>query len=149
MELKIKALSPKIGRELPLPAFATDGAAAMDLCACIDAPVVIPAGTRTVIPSGIAIALPSSDYVALLFSRSGMGIKSGISLSNSVGVIDSDYRGEIGGGLHNTSDADYTVNPGDRIAQLMITPVIRPTVIPVDELPSSERGAGGFGSTGR
>lgn len=149
MELKIKALSPKIGRELPLPAFATDGAAAMDLCACIDAPVVIPAGGRTVIPSGIAIALPSSDYVALLFSRSGMGIKSGISLSNSVGVIDSDYRGEIGVGLHNTSDADYTVNPGDRIAQLMITPVIRPTVIPVDELPSSERGAGGFGSTGR
>ena len=149
MELKIKALSPKIGRELPLPAFATDGAAAMDLCACIDAPVVIPTGGRTVIPSGIAIALPSSDYVALLFSRSGMGIKSGISLSNSVGVIDSDYRGEIGVGLHNTSDADYTVNPGDRIAQLMITPVIRPTVIPVDELPSSERGAGGFGSTGR
>lgn len=149
MELKIKAVSPKIGRELSLPTFATNGAAAMDLCACIDAPVVIPAGGRTVIPSGIAIALPSSDYVALLFSRSGMGIKSGISLSNSVGVIDSDYRGEIGVGLHNTSDADYTVNPGDRIAQLMITPVIRPTVIPVDELPSSERGAGGFGSTGR
>ena len=149
MELKIKALSPKIGRELPLPAFATDGAAAMDLCACIDAPVVIPAGGRTVIPSGIAIALPSSDYVALLFSRSGMGIKSGISLSNSVGVIDSDYRGEIGVGLHNTSDADYTVNPGDRIAQLMITPVIRPTVTLTDELPASERGAGGFGSTGR
>ena len=149
MELKIKAVSPKIGRELPLPAFATDGAAAMDLCACIDAPVVIPAGKRTVIPSGIAIALPSPDYVALLFSRSGMGIKSGIRLSNSVGVIDSDYRGEIGVGLHNTSDADYTVNPGDRIAQLMITPVIRPTVTLVDELPASERGAGGFGSTGR
>ena len=149
MELKIKALSPKIGRELPLPTFATDGAAAMDLCACIDRPVVIPAGTRTVIPSGIAIALPSADYVALLFSRSGMGIKSGISLSNSVGVIDSDYRGEIGVGLHNTSDADYTVNPGDRIAQLMITPVVRPTVTLVEELPASDRGAGGFGSTGR
>ncbi len=149
MELKIKALSPKIGRELPLPAFATDGAAAMDLCACIDAPVVIPAGGRAVIPSGIAIALPSADYVALLFSRSGMGIKSGISLSNSVGVIDSDYRGEIGVGLHNTSDADYTVHPGDRIAQLMITPVVRPTVTLVEELPASERGAGGFGSTGR
>lgn len=149
MELKIKALSPKIGRELPLPTFATDGAAAMDLCACIDAPVVIPAGGRTVVPSGIAIALPSADYVALLFSRSGMGIKSGISLSNCVGVIDSDYRGEIGVGLHNTSDTDYTVNPGDRIAQLMITPVIRPTITLVDELPSSQRGAGGFGSTGR
>ena len=149
MELKIKALSPKIGRELPLPTFATDGAAAMDLCACIDAPVVIPAGGRTVVPSGIAIALPSADYVALLFSRSGTGIKSGISLSNCVGVIDSDYRGEIGVGLHNTSDTDYTVNPGDRIAQLMITPVIRPTIALVDELPSSQRGAGGFGSTGR
>ena len=149
MELKIKALSPKIGRELPLPTFATDGAAAMDLCACIDNPVVIPAGARTVIPSGIAIALPSADYVALLFSRSGMGIKSGISLSNSVGVIDSDYRGEIGVGLHNTSDTDYTVNPGDRIAQLMITPVVRPTVTLVEELPASDRGAGGFGSTGR
>ena len=149
MELKIKALSPKIGTSLPLPRFATDGAAAMDLCACIDAPVVIPAGARTVIPSGIAIALPSADYVALLFSRSGMGIRSGISLSNSVGVIDSDYRGEIGVGLHNTSDADYTVNPGDRIAQLMITPVVRPTVKLVEELPASERGAGGFGSTGR
>ncbi len=149
MELKIKALSPKIGRELPLPAFATDGAAAMDLCACIDAPVVIPAGARAVIPSGIAIALPSADYVALLFSRSGMGIKSGISLSNSVGVIDSDYRGEIGVGLHNTSDTDYTVHPGDRIAQLMITPVVRPAIEWVEKLPDSERGAGGFGSTGR
>ena len=149
MELKIKALSPKIGTELPLPAFATDGAAAMDLRACIDAPVVIPAGGRTVIPSGIAIALPSPDYVALLFSRSGMGIKSGISLSNCVGVIDSDYRGEIGVGLHNTSDTDYTVNPGDRVAQLMITPVLRPTVSLVEELPATQRGAGGFGSTGR
>lgn len=149
MELKVKALSPKIGRELPLPTFATDGAAAMDLRACIDSPVVIPAGERRVIPSGIAIALPSADYVALLFSRSGMGIKSGISLSNSVGVIDSDYRGEIGVGLHNTSDTDYTVNPGDRIAQLMITPVIRPAISLVDELPDSARGAGGFGSTGR
>ena len=149
MELKIKALSPKIGQEIPAPHFATAGSAAMDLCACIDAPVVIPAGGRTVIPSGIAIALPSADYVALLFSRSGMGIKSGISLSNSVGVIDSDYRGEIGVGLHNTSDADYTVNPGDRIAQLMITPVVRPAIEWVEELPTSDRGAGGFGSTGR
>ena len=149
MELKIKALSPKIGTELPLPAFATDGAAAMDLCACIDDPVVILAGGRAVIPSGIAIALPSPDYVALLFSRSGMGIKSGICLSNCVGVIDSDYRGEIGVGLHNTSESDYTVNPGDRIAQLMITPVIRPSVALVEDLPSSQRGSGGFGSTGR
>ena len=149
MELKIKAVSPKIGREFPLPAFATDGAAAMDLCACIDAPVVIPAGKRTVIPSGIAIALPSPDYVALLFSRSGMGIKSGIRLSNSVGVIDSDYRGEIGVGLHNTSDADYTVNPGDRIAQMILLPCQSLIFEEVDELSETERGEGGFGSTGK
>ena len=149
MELKIKAVSPKIGRELPLPTFATDGAAAMDLCACIDAPVVIPAGKRAVIPSGIAIALPSPDYVALLFSRSGMGIKSGISLSNSVGVIDSDYRGELKIGLVNQSDRSYTIQPGDRVAQLVIMPVAKAEVRLVDELGETARGAGGFGSTGR
>jgi len=149
MELKIKAVSPKIGKELPLPRFASDGAAAMDLCACIDVPVVIAPGKRVVIPSGIAIALPSADYVALLFSRSGMGIKSGVSLSNSVGVIDSDYRGEICVGLINEGDSDYTIRPGDRIAQLMITPVVRPTVTLVEELDETARGTGGFGSTGR
>lgn len=149
MELKIKAVSPRIGRDIPLPRFATEGAAAMDLYACIEAPVVIAPLERAVIPSGIAIALPGNDYVALLFSRSGMGIKSGVCLSNSVGVIDSDYRGEIGVGLLNTSDTPYTVQPGDRIAQLMVTPVVRPTVEVVDELPATDRGAGGFGSTGR
>lgn len=149
MELKIKAVSPRIGRDIPLPRFATEGAAAMDLYACIEAPVVIAPLERAVIPSGIAIALPGNDYVALLLSRSGMGIKSGVCLSNSVGVIDSDYRGEIGVGLLNTSDTPYTVQPGDRIAQLMVTPVVRPTVEVVDELPATDRGAGGFGSTGR
>ena len=149
MELKIKPLSPKIGKEIPLPRFATDGAAAMDLCACIDAPVVIPAGGQAVIPTGIAIALPSADYVALLFSRSGMGIRSGISLSNGVGVIDSDYRGEIGVGLRNHSEVDYTVAPGDRVAQLMVTPVVRPTLTVTDTLDDTGRGTGGFGSTGR
>ncbi len=101
MELKIKALSPKIGTEIPLPKFATAGAACMDLCACIDAPVTLEAGARALIPTGIAIALPSADYVALVFARSGLGIKQGVCLSNGVGVIDSDYRGEIGVGLVN------------------------------------------------
>lgn len=149
MELKIKPLSPKIGKEIPLPHFATDGAAAMDLCACLDEPMVIPAGGQAVIPTGIAIALPSPDYVALLFSRSGMGVRSGVSLSNCVGVIDSDYRGQIGVGLRNHFDTDYTVHPGDRIAQLMVTPVVRPTVTVTDTLDETARGAGGFGSTGR
>ncbi len=149
MELKIKALDPRIGKEIPAPHYATAGAAAMDLCACIDQPRVIAAGKRTVIPTGIAIALPSAEYVALVFARSGLGIKKGICLSNGVGVIDSDYRGEIGVGLVNLSDEDYTVMPGDRIAQMMIAPVVCPTLAFVDELDDTARGAGGFGSTGR
>ena len=149
MELKFKALNPKIGREIPLPQFATPGSAAMDLRACIDRPVTIRAGERTVVPTGLAMALPSADYVALLFARSGLGIRKGVCLSNGVGVIDSDYRGEIGVGLVNLGESPYTVRPGDRIAQLMVTPVVRPTVVPVSELDETDRGAGGFGSTGR
>ena len=149
MELKIKALSPKIGTEIPLPKFATAGAACMDLCACVDAPVTLEAGARALIPTGIAIALPSADYVALVFARSGLGIKQGVCLSNGVGVIDSDYRGEIGVGLVNLGQSAYTVQPGDRIAQLMVTPVVQPTVVQVSELDNTDRGAGGFGSTGR
>ena len=149
MELKIKALSPKIGTEIPLPKFATAGAACMDLCACIDAPVTLEAGARALIPTGIAIALPSADYVALVFARSGLGIKQGVCLSNGVGVIDSDYRGEIGVGLVNLGQSAYTVQPGDRIAQLRVTPVVQPTVVQVSALDDTDRGAGGFGSTGR
>ena len=148
MELKIKALSPKIGREIPTPFYATPGAAAMDLHACTDTPVTIPAGGREVIPTGIAIALPSADYVALVFARSGLGIKHGIAPANCVGVIDSDYRGEILVGLQNSGQENYTIQPGDRIAQLMLTPVIQAQISLVEELPATQRGAGGFGSTG-
>ena len=149
MELKIKPLSPKIGTDIPLPRFATAGAACMDLCACVDGPVVLAAGERRLIPTGIAIALPSADYVALVFARSGLGIKQGVCLANGVGVIDSDYRGEIGVGLVNLSGEAYTVQPGDRIAQLMVTPVMRPVAVQAETLDETERGAGGFGSTGR
>ena len=93
-------------------------------------------------------ALPSADYVALVFARSGLGIKHGIAPANCVGVIDSDYRGEILVGLQNSGDTDYTIQPGDRIAQLMLTPVIQASVTLVDELDDTARGAGGFGSTG-
>ena len=149
MELKIKALSPKIGTDIPLPHFSTAGAACMDLCACVDGPVVLAAGERRLIPTGIAIALPSADYVALVFARSGLGIKQGVCLANGVGVIDSDYRGEIGVGLVNLSGEAYTVQPGDSIAQLMVTPVMRPVAVQAETLDETERGAGGFGSTGR
>ena len=149
MELKIKALSPKIGTEIPAPFYATPGSAAMDLHACMDEAAVIPAGGRAVIPTGIAIALPSPDYVALVYARSGLGIKHGIAPSNCVGVIDSDYRGEIMVGLSNAGAGDYTVQPGDRIAQLLIAPVIQAQVTMVEELDDTVRGAGGFGSTGK
>ena len=149
MELKIKALSQRIGQDIPAPHFATAGAAAMDLCACVDEPVTLAAGARALIPTGIAIALPDPGYVALVFARSGLGIKKGVCLSNGVGVIDSDYRGEIGVGLVNLSGESYTVQPGDRIAQLMVVPVVQPAISFVDELDETERGRGGFGSTGR
>lgn len=149
MELKIKALSPKIGTDIPLPRFATAGAACMDLCACIDQPVTLAAGERQLIPTGIAIALPSAEYVALVFARSGLGIKHGIALSNGVGVIDSDYRGEIRVGLTNLSDTPYTVQPGDRIAQLAVMPVVQAELERVDSLDDTGRGTGGFGSTGK
>ena len=149
MELKIKALSPKIGREIPAPFYATPGSAAMDLHACVDEAVTIPAGGRAVIPTGLAIALPSADFVALVFARSGLGIKHGVAPANCVGVIDSDYRGEVMVGLQNSGKEDYTVSPGDRIAQLMITPVVQAQVRLVGELDETERGTGGFGSTGQ
>ena len=148
MVLKVKAVSSKIGSDIPLPYYATPGSAAMDLHACLDGPVVIPTGGRSVIPTGIAIALPSPDYVALVFARSGLGIKHGVAPANCVGVIDSDYRGEVMVGLQNSGSSDFTVQPGDRIAQLMVTPVVQATIQMVDELDETQRGAGGFGSTG-
>ena len=149
MELKVKAVSPKIGTEIPAPFYATPGAAAMDLHACVDGAVTIPAGGRRVLPTGIAIALPSAEYVALVFARSGLGIKHGVAPANCVGVIDSDYRGEIMVGLHNAGESDYTVQPGDRIAQLLVVPGVQAQVQMVEELDDTARGAGGFGSTGR
>ena len=149
MKLKIKAVSDKIGKDIPYPFYATAGAAAMDLCACVDAPVEVAPRALVSIPTGIAIALPSADYVALVFARSGLGIKHGVVPGNCVGVIDSDYRGEIMVGLYNSGESEYTVQPGDRIAQLMVLPILRPTLTVVEELDETERGSGGFGSTGK
>ena len=149
MKLNWKAVSPKIGTEIPAPYYVSKGAAAMDLHACLDEAVTIPAGKRVMIPTGLAIALPSADYVALIFARSGLGIKHGIAPANCVGVIDSDYRGEIKVGLQNHGDADFTIQPGDRIAQMAIMPVLQVEMAQMDDLDETERGAGGFGSTGK
>ncbi|MDE7262648.1 MAG: dUTP diphosphatase [Oscillospiraceae bacterium] len=148
MKLPIKLLSDKIGRDIPLPYYATAGAAALDLHACLDQPETIPGGGQVLIPTGVAVAIPAG-YVGILASRSSMGVRNGVGFSNGIGVIDSDYRGPLRVGLHNLREAPYTVQPGDRIAQLLVVPVACPELEVVDALPETERGEGGFGSTGR
>lgn len=144
--VKVKRLDPAAR----LPLRATEGSAAADLFAlCPPQGILLPAHGRAVIPTGIAIELPTPEVVALVFGRSGLGIKRGITLSNAVGVIDSDYRGELMVGLINHSDEDYTVENGERIAQLMILPVAAAQFVPTDTLSETARGEGGFGSTGR
>lgn len=145
MKVKIKILRENAKK----PVYATDGSAAADIFAAMDEPMTIRAGERTLIPSGIAIELGSPDYVALMYPRSGLAIKRGLTLSNAVGVIDSDYRGEIMVPLYNISDTDREIIPGERIAQLCITPVKQVEFEVADELEETARGAGGFGSTGR
>lgn len=132
-----------------IPQRATEGAAGLDLCACIEEPVTLSPGGRAVIPTGIAIGLPDSSYVALIYARSGLGVKHGVCLSNGVGVIDSDYRGEIQVGLCNLGNIPYTIALGERIAQLVVTPVCPLPVEEVSVLDETKRGDGGFGSTGR
>ena len=145
MELKIK----KLKENAKIPQRATNGSAGMDLYACIAESVTLAPGQLTVIPTGIAIELPDNTCAAFLYARSGLGVKHGICLSNGVGVIDSDYRGEVCVGLCNVSDMPYTIEPQERIAQMVISPVIIPELTECDELDETERGAGGFGSTGK
>lgn len=133
--------------DLPLPSYATDGAAGMDLLAAISEPVTIAPGQRALIPTGLAIALPPSHELQIR-PRSGLAMRHGIALPNSPGTIDEDYRGEIQVIILNTSDQPFTVERGMRIAQAVLAPVLRATWQEVDELPDTARGVGGFGSTG-
>lgn len=130
-----------------LPRYATAGAAAMDLSACLDEAVTLEPGQRALIPTGIAVALPPL-HVGLVFARSGLAVKQGLTLSNGVGVIDSDYRGEVKVGLINLGTAPCTIQHGERIAQLAVMPVIQARPVEVEELDGTARGEGGFGSTG-
>ncbi len=143
MNVKIKYVNP----EAKKPEYATDGSAGMDLSAVMDNPVTLRVGGRAMIPTGIALQIPEG-YGGFVFPRSGLSYKKGISMANCVGVIDSDYTGEIKVVLHNISGHDYTVNPGDRIAQLVFMPVAKAELEVVEELDVTERGGGGFGSTG-
>jgi dUTP pyrophosphatase len=145
MELKIK----KLRENARIPQRATNGSAGMDLYACIAESVTLAPGQLTVIPTGIAIELPDNTCAAFLYARSGLGVKHGICLSNGVGVIDSDYRGEVCVGLCNVSDKPYVIEPFERVAQMVIAPVLTPDITEVDELSDTARGEGGFGSSGR
>lgn len=145
MKLKIKKTDPRA----ELPVRGTPGSAGLDLRAVLDEPMTLPPGALVSVPTGIAIGLPSPDTVGLVFARSGLAVKHGIGLSNGVGVIDSDYTGEIRVGLINQSAVPYDLHSGERIAQLVVMPICRPELVEADTLEETERGAGGFGSTGR
>ena len=147
MEINVKLL---LTRGMEMPAYATDGSAAVDLRAALDegTVTVIAPGERAMIPTGVAISPESKNVVAVLAARSGLAVKKGICLANGIGVIDSDYRGEISVGLLNTSDKEFVVSRGDRIAQLMFMPVLQATLVEALSLDETARGAGGFGSTG-
>jgi dUTP pyrophosphatase len=135
------------GQGLSLPAYATAGAAGMDLRAAVDEPIVLEPGGRALVPTGLRIALPPG-YEAQIRPRSGLAIKRGITVANAPGTVDSDYRGEVKVGLVNLSSEAYTVRRGDRVAQMVVAPVTRVAWQPVASLDETERGAGGFGSTG-
>ena len=143
-QVKIK----KMRDSAKIPSYATDGAAAVDLCAAIDEAITLAPNERRLIPTGIAVSIPKNT-VAVLSARSGLSYKKGITAANGIGVIDSDYRGEIFFSAINLSNESYTVEPGDRIAQLMLLPVYTMSLLEADTLDETERGAGGFGSTGK
>ena len=143
--LKIK----KVRENAKIPTRATAGSAGLDLYACIDEPITLNKGDKAVIPTGIALGLDDPHYAAFIHSRSGLAIKHGIALLNSVGVIDSDYRGEVCVGVVKLTEEPYTIRPFERVAQMVIKPVELPEIVEVEELDDTDRGAGGFGSTGR
>lgn len=138
----------KLRENAVIPRRATPGSAGLDLRACIDAPIRLGKGEHALIPTGLAVSLDSSGYAAMIFARSGLAIKHGISLLNGVGVVDSDYRGEICVGVINLFDEEYEIQPGERIAQLVVMPVFSGAAVEATDLDATERGAGGFGSTG-
>ncbi len=148
-QIDIKIIDPRIGSDFPLPHYATPGSAGMDLRACCDGPVTLAPGQTELIPTGIAIHLGDPGLAATILPRSGLGHKHGIVLGNLVGLIDSDYQGQIYVSCWNRGETTFTIQPGDRIAQLVVIPVIQASFNIVDEFVASERGEGGFGHTGK
>lgn len=148
-QIDLKILDSRIGTEFPLPAYATEGSAGLDLRAMINEPLTVKAGETVLIPSGISIYIADPNLAAVILPRSGLGHKNGIVLGNLVGLIDSDYQGELKVSLWNRSQADFTVNVGDRIAQLVFVPVVQASFNIVQEFEQTDRGEGGFGHSGK
>ena len=146
--IQLKILDPRIGREFALPAYATDGSAGMDLRACVAEATALAAGQTVLIPTGLSIYVADSSLAAVLLPRSGLGHKHGIVLGNLTGLIDSDYQGPLMVSLWNRSDNEFTVQPGDRIAQMVFVPVVQVEFELVTEFDVSQRASGGFGHTG-
>jgi len=148
--VEAKIVNPLLGRAIPLPRYATEGSAGLDLPACIESPVVLEPGTTEIIPTGLAVSIHDPGLMAVLAPRSGLGIKHGVVLANLIGIIDSDYHGELLVGLWNRSGQPFTVRPGDRICQMLFVPVVQVDFRFVDKFSNaSRRGDGGLGHTGR
>lgn len=148
-EIKVRILDPRIGSKFELPAHATEGSAGIDLRACIDTPIDLGPGETELIPTGIAIHIGDNGLAAMLLPRSGLGHKHGIVLGNLVGLIDSDYQGQVYVSCWNRGKASFTIEPGERIAQMVFVPVVQTRLEVVDDFESTPRGAGGFGHSGR
>jgi dUTP pyrophosphatase len=148
-QLKVRVLDARIGSTWPLPAYATTGSAGLDLRAVIDAPIELAPGATSLIPTGLAIHIDDPGYAAMILPRSGLGHKHGIVLGNLVGLIDSDYQGQLMVSCWNRGSAAFTVQPGERIAQMVIVPVAQVQLQVVEDFAASARGAGGFGHSGR
>lgn len=147
--VQLRILDPRLGREFPLPGYATDGSAGFDLRACLDAPLALAPGATELIPAGFALHIGDPGYAATLLPRSGLGHRHGIVLGNLVGLIDSDYQGQIFISCWNRGEQPFTIEPGERIAQMVFLPVARPSFEVVEEFVTSHRGEGGFGHSGR
>jgi dUTP diphosphatase len=147
-KILIKLIDKRLGNEFPVPGYATEGSAGLDLCACLDAVLQISPGETMLIPAGFAIHIADNAYAAVLLPRSGLGHKHGIVLGNLTGLIDSDYQGEIFVSCWNRGNTEFTINPGDRIAQMVIVPVVQANFEFVESFTETIRGDGGFGHTG-
>jgi len=147
--IKVRILDPRLGTDFPLPEYATPGSAGVDMRACLDEPLVLEPGQTELIPTGMAIHVDDPGLAAVLLPRSGLGHKHGVVLGNLTGLIDSDYQGQVFISCWNRGNASFTIDPGERIAQMVIVPVVQVRFDVVESFEESERGAGGFGSSGR